>query len=121
MPERITHNDVKKAAESFRISAIAVGLMKEGVPIGVQRGSATYGNSWAVYVPRYYTRIDGVNLDGCFTARQAYERLTTATYALDAVRAVQRRAEQRQAERAAEKARDIRKKQRQASNEPYVN
>lgn len=89
---RITRDNVREAIKAFERASKAVGLIGDEYIISATVGSARDGISWSLYkiIPgRNHVSseadVPGVNLDGCYTANEAWTQITAATYALDAV------------------------------------
>lgn len=90
---KVTVANVNAAATSLFRTLKRLGMVPEGAVLWVSPGSKHNGNSWgATYAHGGVNRIPlpGVDLHGAYTRALAYERLTSAVTALDAVIAHQR-------------------------------
>lgn len=92
---RITITAVKSAAASLARVLGEYGIITEGADTLVSAGSATNGVAWGIYwrpagKDVAWERMPCVDLAGCRTAAQTYERLTVATYALGQARILTR-------------------------------
>jgi hypothetical protein len=102
MGDRITLDNVREAVRAYERALKAVGMIGEEYSVGANRGDSR-GISWSLYkviVGKPYegssADVPGVNLDGCYTTREVWVKLTTATYALDAVAEHNRKEAERQ-------------------------
>lgn len=79
--------NVNQAAKTLHARLAELGMVPQGATVIVNRGSQSLGNSWGLQYTSGtgYSRMPAVDLHGAYSRSQAYERITAATYALDAV------------------------------------
>ena len=85
----VTRANIDNMAGVILALLIKLGMANDRDKIIVHAGSATKGNSWGLElrdtVDGYTRPIRALKLHGCYTKRQAYDRMTAAYDALWAV------------------------------------
>lgn len=82
MAQRITRKMIDNATDGLLRALKANNVIPPQSVAIVHEGSSTYGNSWGLTlrVDGEDGRFPGVNLTGCYTKREAYERIVAAAY-----------------------------------------
>ena len=83
MAERININDIYNAITSLNRALIILGVIEEGSTVMVQEGNASQGHSWELRTRTQDGRVKlmpGIDLHGRQTKREAYDRITAASY-----------------------------------------
>lgn len=91
-------SDVFRAVDPLHHAMLDAGLIHKGDTLVVERAYVKEGIPWSLYLyhgceemkaltlnEKRQRKVEGIDLHDCFTAEQAYFRMTSATHALDAV------------------------------------
>lgn len=85
MTQRITESNINHAVISLTKALRALDMIPYGASVMVHAGSKSSGVSWRLELRDADSKgirstVPGIDLHGCYTAREAYERITTASF-----------------------------------------